>query len=102
MRQHVAYGYKFLFSIEYLRPALDVVYYHHEKWDGSGYPSRLKGEDIPLTARVFAVVDVYDALTNDRVYRPAWPKSDAVAYIRDQAGRHFDPQVVEAFLGLVE
>lgn len=102
MRQHVVYGYQFLSKIEYLRPALDVVYYHHEKWDGTGYPARLIGDNIPLVARIFSVVDVYDALTNERVYRPAWPKSDALAYIRENSGCHFDPQVVEAFLGLIE
>jgi PAS domain S-box-containing protein/putative nucleotidyltransferase with HDIG domain len=100
MRQHPGYGYEMLSHIEYLRPALDVVYYHHEKWDGSGYPSGLRGEDIPLTARIFAVVDVYDALTTRRPYRPAWPKSDALTFIRQQAGKHFDPAVAEAFLDL--
>jgi PAS domain S-box-containing protein len=101
MRQHPYYGYEFLSPIEYLRPSLEVVYYHHEKWDGTGYPSGLKGEEIPLTARIFAVVDVYDALTNDRPYRPAWPKSDALIYIGQQSGKHFDPEIVEAFLNLI-
>jgi PAS domain S-box-containing protein len=76
----------------------EIAYYHHEKWDGSGYPRELKGEEIPLSARVFAVVDVFDALTSDRPYSKAWPREEAYQYIRDQAGKHFDPQVVKIFL----
>jgi len=98
MRKHPQLAYEMLEQIEYLRPALDIPYCHHEKWDGSGYPRGLKGEEIPLAARLFAVVDVWDALISDRPYRPAMPKEDALAYIQRQAGRHFDPQVVEAFL----
>jgi len=89
-----------LYPIEYLRPAIEIPYCHHEKWDGTGYPRGLKGEEIPLAARIFAVVDVFDALTSDRPYRPAWSIRDALKYIQDQAGRHFDPQVAEAFLRL--
>ncbi|GIV62719.1 MAG: hypothetical protein KatS3mg045_0058 [Bellilinea sp.] len=100
MRQHPIYAYQMLYPIEYLRPALEIPYCHHEKWDGTGYPRGLKGEEIPLAARIFAVVDVFDALTSDRPYRPAWSISDALNYIKEQAGRHFDPQVVEAFLQL--
>jgi len=102
MRQHPQFAYDMLYPIEYLRPALDIPYSHHEKWDGSGYPRALKGEDIPMAARLFAIVDVWDALTSNRPYRPAWSKEDALAYIRDQSGKHFDPNVVELFFRVVE
>jgi response regulator RpfG family c-di-GMP phosphodiesterase len=95
VRMHPAYALELLSPIKYLAPALDIPRYHHEKWDGSGYPDRLRGERIPLAARIFAAVDVWDAL---RSYRPAWPESEAQAYIASQAGVHFDPQVVECFL----
>jgi len=98
MRQHPVYAYNMLAPITYLRHALDISYCHHEKWDGSGYPRGLKGEEIPLTARVFAVVDVFDALTSDRPYRKAWPKEKVYEYIREQAGKQFDPKIVSAFL----
>lgn len=101
MKQHPQLAYQMLSAIEYLRPALDIPYCHHEKWDGSGYPRGLKGEEIPLAARIFAVVDVWDALTSDRPYRKAWKKEDALEYIRSQAGAHFDPQVVDHFLRIV-
>lgn len=98
MRTHPQLAYEMLYPIEYLRPALDIPYCHHEKWDGTGYPRQLKNTEIPLAARIFAVVDVWDAVTSDRPYRPAWNKDQALTYIREQSGRHFDPQVVEAFL----
>ncbi|HEY9151254.1 MAG TPA: PAS domain S-box protein [Anaerolineales bacterium] len=98
MRQHPLYAYELISPITYLRPALDIPYCHHEKWDGTGYPRGLKGEQIPLAARIFAIVDVWDALTSDRPYRKAWRKEDAVKYIREQSGKHFDPVVVEIFL----
>lgn len=98
IRQHPVYAYEWLKSIPYLRPALDIPYCHHEKWDGTGYPRGLKGDEIPLAARIFAVVDVWDALCSDRPYRKAWPKAKALEYIRNQAGAHFDPQVVKVFL----
>ena len=98
MRQHPVYAYEMLSPIPYLRRSLDIPYCHHEKWDGTGYPRGLKGEEIPLAARIFAVVDVWDALRSDRPYRPAWDPQKARAYIQEQAGRHFDPAVVEAFL----
>lgn len=97
MRKHPSFAYEMLSSIAYLRPALDIPSYHHEKWDGSGYPHGLKGEQIPLAARIFAVVDVWDALNSDRPYRPAWPEEKTLEYIRSQSGHHFDPQVVAAF-----
>jgi len=98
MRRHPQLAYELLWPIPFLRPALDIPYAHHERWDGSGYPRGLKGEAIPLAARIFAVVDVFDALTSPRPYRPAWSREQALAYIREQAGRQFDPRVVEAFL----
>ncbi len=101
MRQHPEYAYKLLEPIAYLRPVLDIPHYHHEKWDGSGYPNGLKGEQIPLAARLFAVVDVWDALRSDRPYRQSWPKEKTLAHIRLLAGTHFDPQVVERFLKLI-
>ncbi|MBI5352867.1 MAG: PAS domain S-box protein [Chloroflexi bacterium] len=98
MRKHPVYAYEMLVSIDYLKPALDIPYCHHEKWDGSGYPRGIKGEQIPLAARIFAVIDVWDALTSDRPYRKAWTKEKALNYIREQSGTHFDPQIVEKFM----
>lgn len=98
MRKHPVYAHELLSSIAFLRPAIDIPYYHHEKWDGTGYPHGLKGEQIPLAARIFAVVDVWDALNSKRPYRPAWPEEKVKEYLRDQAGKHFDPQVVKVFL----
>jgi PAS domain S-box-containing protein len=100
MQQHPTYAYDLLSPIVYLRPALDIPYCHHEKWDGSGYPQGLKGAQIPLAARIFAVIDVWDALTSDRPYRLAWTPEQALTYLKEQSGKHFDPQVVEAFLAL--
>jgi HD-GYP domain-containing protein (c-di-GMP phosphodiesterase class II) len=102
MRQHTQYAYDLIHPIEYLRPALGIPTTHHEKWDGSGYPGGLKGEQIPLAARIFAIADVYDALTSDRPYRAAWSKEKAVQYIREQNGSHFDPQIVPIFLYEIE
>ena len=102
MRRHPVHAFELLASIPYLREALDIPYCHHEKWDGTGYPRKLRGPQIPLLARIFAIVDVYDALTSDRPYRPAWSKEKALAHIREQSGTHFDPDVVAAFLGLEE
>jgi HD-GYP domain-containing protein (c-di-GMP phosphodiesterase class II) len=101
MRTHPIRSYELLSPIPYLRPALEIPYCHHEKWDGSGYPRGLKGEEIPLSARIFAIVDVYDALMSDRPYRPAWTKERALDHIREQSGKHFDPKVVEAFFHLI-
>jgi PAS domain S-box-containing protein len=98
IRKHPTYAYNLLSPIAYLRPALDIPHCHHEKWDGTGYPRRLKGEDIPLVARIFAVADVWDALRSDRPYREAWSEEEALFYIREQSGKHFDPRVVEMFL----
>ncbi len=98
MQKHPLIAFEMLAPVAYLRPALDIPYCHHEKWDGTGYPRGLKGEEIPLSARIFAVVDVWDALTSDRPYRKAWSKAEVHAYIQEQAGKHFDPEVVDAFL----
>lgn len=98
MNCHPARAYEMLSDISYLRPALDIPYCHHEKWDGTGYPRGLKENQIPLAARIFAVVDVYDALTSDRPYRAGWPEAKAREHIRRLAGSHFDPQVVNIFL----
>ncbi len=100
MTCHPRYAYEMLAPIAYLRPALDIPYCHHEKWDGSGYPRGLKGEQIPLSARIFAVVDVADALGSNRPYQLAWPPQRVRQYVREQSGRHFDPAVVEAYLAL--
>lgn len=102
MQQHPQFAYNMLSRIKYLQSSLDTPYCHHEKWDGSGYPRGLKGEQIPIAARLFAVVDVYDALISDRPYRKAWPKEKALQYIKEQSGKHFDPKAVEAFIRLIE
>ena len=102
IRQHPVYAYNFLSQTDYLRPALDIPYCHHEKWDGTGYPRGLNREQIPLAARIFAVIDVWDALNSDRPYRKAWDKDRVIAYIQEQSGTHFDPDVVEVFLALLD
>ena len=102
MRRHPSIAYEMLSSINFLEPALEIPYCHHEKWDGSGYPRRLKGENIPLSARIFAIVDVWDALSSDRSYRKAWSREKVIEYIKSQSGTHFDPRVVEAFIALIE
>jgi len=102
MQEHTTYAYDLLAHIPYLLKALDIPYCHHEKWDGTGYPRGLKGADIPLSARIFSVVDVYDALTSDRPYRRAWPEEQALAYIKERSGTEFDPSVVEAFVKLAD
>jgi len=101
MKKHPELACQLLSKIEYLRPAIDIPYCHHEKWDGSGYPRKLKGEEIPFSARIFAVVDVFDALTSDRPYRKAWTKEEAVKYIKQQSGKHFAPDIVQVFLAIV-
>jgi len=101
MRRHPIFAYEMLMPVAYLRPALDIPYCHHEKWDGSGYPRGLEGEQIPLAARIFAVIDVWDALTSDRPYRSAWSHEKALEYIKEQSGIYFDPDVVEVFLDTI-
>jgi HD-GYP domain-containing protein (c-di-GMP phosphodiesterase class II) len=90
-----------LSAIPFLEKAIDIPYYHHEKWDGSGYPHGLRGEENPLSARIFAIVDVWDALRSDRPYRKAWSDEEALEEIRREKGIHFDPVVVETFLDMI-
>ncbi len=102
MRRHPQYAYEMLAPISFLNPALAIPWCHHEKWDGSGYPHGLSGEQIPLEARIFAIVDVYDALRSDRPYRAGWPEQQVRDYIRAHSGTHFDPTIVRAFLRMLE
>lgn len=102
MRQHPVIAYEQLLPIEFLRPALDIPYCHHEKWDGTGYPRGLAGEQIPLAARLFALVDVWDSLGSHRPYRKAWPEEKVQEYIRERAGKQFDPKLAKAFLKLLQ
>lgn len=97
MKTHPQVAYDLLSKVRYVRPSLEIPYCHHERWDGGGYPRGLKGEEIPLSARLFALVDVYDALTSGRPYREAWSRDKALEYIREQSGKHFDPHAVELF-----
>jgi HD-GYP domain-containing protein (c-di-GMP phosphodiesterase class II) len=98
MRKHPQYAYDMLKDIDYLKKALEIPYCHHERWDGDGYPRRLKGEEIPLTARIFAIIDVYDALKSDRPYRQSWPEEDVLQYISQNSDKHFDPYIANAFI----
>jgi HD-GYP domain-containing protein (c-di-GMP phosphodiesterase class II) len=102
MRQHPIYAYNLLSTIPFLKPALDIPYCHHEKWDGSGYPRGINGEQIPIAARIFSLVDVWDALISDRPYRKAWPEEKVISYIREQSGKHFDPSLVDIFLEKIQ
>ncbi|PKO11716.1 MAG: hypothetical protein CVU39_27920 [Chloroflexi bacterium HGW-Chloroflexi-10] len=101
MQTHPEKAYQIISQIEYLTSAMDIPYCHHEKWNGTGYPRKLKGEEIPLAARLFAVVDVFDALISDRPYRKAWKKEEALEYIKSQSGKHFWSDAVKAFLEIV-
>jgi putative nucleotidyltransferase with HDIG domain len=100
IKRHPVYAYEMLSPIEFLRPALDIPYCHHEKWDGSGYPRGLKGEEIPFAARIFPVVDVYDALVSNRPYRKGLPIEEVKDIIKNDSGTHFDPRVVDVFLAM--
>ncbi|NMC54395.1 MAG: HD domain-containing protein [Chloroflexi bacterium] len=102
MQKHPIYAFEMLSRITYLRPALDIPYYHHEKWDGTGYPFGLQGNQIPLPARIFAMVDVWDALASDRPYRKAWSPERIKQYMKENAGTHFDPQLIAIFLQVLE
>lgn len=102
MQTHPEKAYQILSQIDYLIPAIEIPYCHHEKWDGTGYPRQLKGDEIPLAAQLFAVVDVYDALISDRPYRKAWEKEKVLMYIQEQSGRHFSPTAVKAFFEMME
>ena len=102
MKQHPIFAYEMIAPVDYLKPALDIPYCHHEKWDGSGYPRGLRGEEIPIAGRIFAVIDVWDALMSDRPYRKAWERERVIDYIKEQSGTHFDPEIVKIFLEVVE
>jgi putative nucleotidyltransferase with HDIG domain len=101
MRKHPMIAVELLSAVNYLEPALEIPHWHHEKWNGTGYPDGLGQEDIPFSARLFALADVYDALISKRPYRSAWSKWQAVQYIESQAGIHFDPRIVPEFLDLI-
>jgi len=100
--QHPTIAYELLSRIPFLQKALDIPYCHHEKWDGTGYPRGLKGREIPLAARIFAVADVWDAVQSDRPYKKGWPRQKTITYMQAQAGKHFDPEIVKTFLQLAE
>jgi len=102
MKKHPVFAFEMLSPIDFLAPALDIPYCHHEKLDGTGYPRGLKGEEIPLVARLFAVVDVWDALRSDRPYRSAWTKEKTLEHIKSVSSTHFDPKAVESFLELIK
>jgi putative nucleotidyltransferase with HDIG domain len=102
MRQHPVRSREFIAEIPFLQSAIQVAYYHHECWDGSGYPEGLRAEQIPLPARIFTVIDNWDALNSDRPYRKAWPREEVIEYLRQNAGSIFDPRVVDAFLEILE
>lgn len=101
MRQHPRIAFELLQPVPFLAPALTIPRSHHEKWDGSGYPDGLAGDQIPIAARIFAVVDVYDALTSDRPYRSAWSKEQAIEHINSQIGKHFDPNIIPGFIEMI-
>jgi response regulator RpfG family c-di-GMP phosphodiesterase len=98
MHRHPQIAHDILSRIEFLRPCMDIPHYHHEKWDGSGYPEGLSGDAIPIAARLFAVIDVWDAIIHSRVYKTAWSEEKALSYMQEQAGWHFDPAIVEVFI----
>jgi len=98
IRNHPKFAYDMLKEIDYLRVALEIPFYHHEKWDGTGYPCGLKGEEIPIAARIFSIVDVWDAMTNDRPYRKAVPPEEVISHLMEQSGQHFDPNIVDVFM----
>lgn len=102
IQQHPVYAKKMMSGIKFLEPAIDVAYSHHERWDGKGYPQGLRGEQIPLLARIFSIVDTWDALNSPRVYRSAWAKEDIISYIKENAGIRFDPQLVSVFLQMAQ
>ncbi len=101
MHRHPQYAFDMLSHVDYLRPALDIPYSHHEKWNGSGYPQGLREKEIPLAARIFAIVDVFDALISDRPYRKAWDRGKVFNHIKQESGKHFDPQIVDVFFKLI-
>jgi HD-GYP domain-containing protein (c-di-GMP phosphodiesterase class II) len=102
IKQHPVWARDMLAGIPFLQPALSIPYCHHERWDGQGYPQGLKGEEIPLPARMFTVIDKFDALNSDRPYRAAWPREKSIAYLEENAGVIFDPEIVPVFLRLLK
>jgi len=98
MRKHPEIGRELMDKVDFLRQATDIPYAHHERWDGTGYPRGLRGEEIPFAARIFSIVDVWDALSFPRVYKPAWPEDEVLAYLRGAAGSQLDPHLVKLFL----
>ena len=102
IRTHPKIAYDMLKCVGFPKPALEIPYCHHEKWNGTGYPRGLKGEQIPFSARLFAVVDVYDAMMSNRSYRAAMPREDVILCLRYQKGRHFEPKIVDVFLSLID
>lgn len=102
MKKHPIAAQSIVAGIEYLRPAMEVVLHHHERWDGTGYPFGLKEKDIPLPARIFSVVDVWDSTQSDRPDRIAWSERKALNHLKDQAGKQFDPQVTSVFLEMIQ
>ena len=102
IEQHPETAYKLLSKIPFLSKAIEIPYCHHEKWDGTGYPRKLKGNDIPVSARIFAVADVWDALSFDRPYNKAWPREQIIEYFKEQTGKHFEPYILKTFLAMVE
>jgi len=102
MKRHPQIAHDLLYPIVFLRPAIDIPYCHHEKWDGSGYPRRLQGEEIPFFARIFSIVDVWDALRSNRPYRPAWPVDKVKSHILSLTAIDFDPKIVDVFLKNIE
>jgi HD-GYP domain-containing protein (c-di-GMP phosphodiesterase class II) len=101
IQQHPLYAKQMIADVAFLQPCLDIVYSHHERWDGQGYPEGLKGEEIPINARIFAVVDQWDALLSDRPYRKAWNRDDVIAYLQENSGKIFDSRIVDAFMALI-
>jgi len=101
IERHPLHAYVLLKDIPFLTKAMDIPVFHHERWDGTGYPYHLSGEDIPLAARIFAIADNWDALTSDRPYRKAWPKDKVILYIKNQSGQKFDPALVTLFLNCI-
>ena len=101
MKMHTTYAYDMIYPIKHLRPAIEIPFCHHEKWDGSGYPRGLRCEEIPLEARIFAVVDVWDALRSNRPYRVEWSKETVIEYLKEQIYSHFDPQIVYSYLEMI-
>jgi putative nucleotidyltransferase with HDIG domain len=102
MKKHPIYAKEMLTGIPYLEPSINIPYYHHERFDGKGYPTGLQGKDIPLPARIFTVIDQWDAMNSDRPYRRAWEKKDVIAYIKANSGKIYDPEVVDAFFRVMQ